>query len=143
MTFSEKISARIIFFQVDNALKKVQKIIETAQFHFEKKDSFLILVEDLKAQAFVDELLWKQPNTCFLPHVATDESSQEKVVITKIKKNINQASYVFNLCSTPLFFDGPFKIIYELEDLTTLSKKNLSSLRFDAYKQAGLSIEAR
>lgn len=143
MTFSEPPPTRVIFFQVDNALKKVQKIIETAQFHFEKRDSFLILVEDLKAQTFVDELLWKQPDTCFLPHIATDEPSQEKIVITKMKKNNNQALHVFNLCSTPLFFEGPFKIIYELEDLTTPNKKNLSTLRFDAYKQAGLSIEAR
>jgi len=134
---------RIVFFQVQDISKKLQKIVETTQFHFEKKEPFLILVEDSKAQNFVDELLWKHPPTGFLPHVATDELSVEKVVITKIKKNINQAAAVFNLCSTPLFIEGPFKIIYELEDLTTPSKKNLSTVRFDAYKQAGLPIEAR
>jgi DNA polymerase-3 subunit chi len=134
---------RVVFFQVHDIAKKLQKIVETAQFHFEKKESFLILVEDSKAQNFVDELLWKQPDTAFLPHVATDDPSTEKVVIAKTKKNINEASAIFNLCPTPLFIEGPFKIIYEFEDLTTPSKKNLSTLRFDAYKQAGLAIEAR
>ena len=134
---------RVVFFQVHDIATKLQKIVETAQFHFEKKESFLILVEDAKAQSFVDELLWKQPETGFLPHIATDDSSIEKVVIAKIKNNVNKASVVFNLCPTPLFIEGPFKIIYEFEDLTTPSKKNLSTVRFDAYKQRGLSIASR
>ena len=134
---------RVVFFQVHDVLTKLKKIVETTQFHFERKEPFLILVEDAKAQNFVDELLWKQPETGFLPHLATDDPSTEKVTITKTKKNLNEARFVFNLCSTPLFIEGPFKIIYEFEDLTAPSKKNLSTLRFDAYKQAGLSIEAR
>lgn len=143
MNSSDPPLTRVVFFQVHDTGKKLQKIIETAQFHFEKKEPFLILVEDAKAQVFVDELLWKQPETGFLPHIATDNPSKELVVIAKTKKNINEASVVFNLCPTPLFIEGPFKIIYELEDLTTPSKKNLSTLRFDAYKQAGISIESR
>jgi DNA polymerase IIIc chi subunit len=143
MISCEKITPRIVFFQCLDVSAKIKKIITTAQFHFEKKESFLIFVEDAKAQNFVDELLWKQPETAFLPHLAADEMSEEKIVITKLKKNINRASAAFNLCPTPLFIEGPFKIIYELEDLTTPSKKNLSSLRFDAYKQAGLAIESR
>jgi len=134
---------RVIFFQVRDVASKLKRILETAQFHFERKECLLILVEDAKAQTFVDEFLWKQPETSFLPHVATDIFSQDRIAITKIKSNINQASIVFNLCPTPLFIEGPFKIIYEFEDLTAPSKKNLSTLRFDAYKQAGLSIEAR
>ncbi len=115
----------------------------TAQSHFEKKERFLILVEDDKAESFVDELLWKWPESGFLPHVVADGAIEDYVVITKHKKNINQASAVFNLCPTPLFIEGPFKIIYEFEDLTTPNKKNLSTLRFDAYKKAGLPIESR
>jgi DNA polymerase III subunit chi len=143
MKSSDLPSTRVVFFPVHDIAKKLQKIVETAQFHFERKEPFLILVEDAKAQSFVDELLWRQPDTGFLPHLATDEPSTEKVAIAKIKKNINDASIVFNLCPTPLFIEGPFKIIYEFEDLTTPSKKNLSTIRFDAYKQAGLHIESR
>src|SRR5690606_13651721 len=115
----------------------------TAHLHFEKKEPFLILVEDLLAQEFVDELLWKSPPTSFFPHLATDEPTRELVAITKTKTNVNGAKIAFNLCSTPLLIEGPFKIIYEFEDLTAPNKKNLSSLRFDAYKQEGFLIEAR
>lgn len=133
---------RVIFFQVKTASEKLEKIGQTARVHFLKKEPFLILVDNNKGEQFVDELLWTLPKTSFLPHIATDSPSQEKIVITKIKKNLNQAHYVFNLCSTPLFIEGFFKIIYEFEDLTLPSKKNLSTLRFNAYKEAHFPIES-
>lgn len=134
---------RVIFFQVRDNITKLKRICETAQSHFEKKDFFSIFVEDEKAEIFVDELLWKLPETSFLPHAIADQPSQERVVITRSKKNFNDSRVVFNLCPTPLSIEGPFKIIYEFEDLTNPSKQRLSSLRFDAYKMMGFSIEAR
>jgi DNA polymerase IIIc chi subunit len=136
-------STRCIFFQVRDNRSKLKKIIDTARLHFERKEPFLIFVEDLKAQEFVDELLWKNPPTSFFPHLATDEMTTELVAITKIKTNVNGAKTAFNLCPTPLLIEGPFKMIYEFEDLTAPNKTNLSSLRFDAYKQEGFLIEAR
>ena len=122
---------------------KLQRIAEAAQSHFEKKEPFLILVEDSRSQQFVDELLWKIPETSFLPHIASDDPVKDLIAISKMKKNVNGARVAFNLCPTPLLIEGPFRIIYEFEDLTSPSKKSLSSLRFDAYKQAGFLIEAR
>lgn len=142
MTISD-LPTRVVFFQVRDSNLKLQRIAETAQTHFEKKEPFLIFVEDIKAQQFVDDLLWKFPDVSFLPHLATDDTTKEWVVVTKSKKNINGAKYAFNLCSTPLLIEGPFRIIYEFEDLTSTSKRQLSSLRFDAYKEARHLIEAR
>jgi DNA polymerase IIIc chi subunit len=131
---------RVVFYQVRDNLTKLQRIAQTAASHFEKNEPFLILVEDQRSQGFVDELLWKEG---FLPHIATDLFTSEKVAITKTKANVNQAMVAFNLCPTPLLIDGPFRIIYDFEDLTAPSKKNFSSLRYDAYKKAGYLIEAR
>lgn len=135
--------SRVVFFQVRDNSTKIQRIIEMAQTHFEKKEPLLIVVEDARSQQYVDELLWKSPSTSFLPHIAMDEETTERLVITKTKKNVNGASIAFNLCPTPLLIEGPFRIIYDFEDLTAPNKKNLSSLRFDSYKQAGYLIEAR
>lgn len=135
--------SRVIFFQVNDNSSKLKRIIEMAHFHFEKKEPFLIMVEDEKSQNFVDELLWKQPSTSFLPHLASDVATNELVAITKVKNNVNSARAAFNLCPTSLLIEGPFRIIYEFEDLSAPSKKNLSSQRYDAYKQAGFFIEAR
>ena len=133
---------RVVFFQVRDSRLKLQKISEMAQAHFEKRDPFLIFVEDAKAQLFVDDLLWKMPETSFLPHVATDDTTKELVAITKSKTNVNGAKAVFNLCSTPLLIAGPFRVIYEFEDLPSAIKKELSTRRFDAYKGAHCLIEA-
>lgn len=136
-------NTRVIFFQVQNSGEKLKAICETAQFHFDRKEPFLILVEDSKSQEFVNELLWKFPETSFLPHVASDTPTKDFLAITKTKQNINEALYVFNLCSTPLLIDFPFRIIYELEDLTNPNKNKFSSLRFDAYKAARYLIESK
>lgn len=133
---------RAIFFQVRSNLEKVRMICETAKSHFEKKDPLLILVEDEKAKTYVDELLWKFPEESFLPHSTADEPTQDLIVITKTKKNLNQAKAFFNLCSTPLLFEE-LSLLYEFEDLTNPSKNKLSALRFDAYKKRGLAIESK
>ncbi len=133
---------RVIFFQVRDAKLKLQRLVEMAQTHFEKKDPFIIFVEDTKAQSFVDDLLWKLPETSFLPHSATDDTTKDLIAITKSKTNVNQARSAFNLCPTPLLLEGPLRLIYDFEDLTSPSKKELSSLRFDAYKHAHYLIEA-
>jgi len=134
---------RVVFFQVNDNNAKLKRIFEMAHLHFERKEPFLIMVEDEKSQKFVDELLWKSPSTSFLPHSASDDPTTDLIVITKVKNNVNKARIAFNLCSTSLLIEGPFRIIYEFEDLSAPSKKNLSSQRFDSYKHAGFFIEAR
>jgi len=133
---------RVVFFQVADAAAKLKRIAETARAHFGKKEPFLFFVADEQALNFVDDLLWKLPETSFLPHIAADQPNQERVVITKTKSNVNGAHYTFNLCPTPLLLAG-FKIIYDFEDLSSPNKKSFSSLRFNAYKQAKMTLESR
>src|SRR3990167_9184306 len=134
---------RAVFFQVREPKAKLACLAETAAAKFERKEHLLILVEDEKAMQYVDELLWKSPETSFLPHIATDELTTELIAITRSKKNVNLSRIAFNLCSTPLLIEGPFRIIYDFEDLTSPSKQQLSAVRFDAYKKAGFLIEAK
>jgi len=137
---TDSFNPRVVFFQVSDNQTKLRRIAEMAQFHFQKKEPILILVDNDKSATFVDEFLWK---VGFIPHTIAEVPLKDYIVISKVKKNMNHAKIVFNLCPTPLFIEGPFKLIYELEDLTAASKKNLSTIRFDAYKQAGYLIEAR
>lgn len=134
---------RIVFFQVRDSQMKLSRLTETVRSHFEKKEHLILFVEDDKTLKYVDELLWKFPETSFLPHAIADEVTSDWVAIAKMKKNVNGARVAFNLCSTPLLIEAPFRVIYDFEDLTNPHRKNLSSLRFDAYKQAQFLIEAR
>ena len=135
--------SRVIFFQVRTPAEKLKMICDTIQSHFDKKEHSLLFVEDAKAQEFVNELLWKNPDTSFLPHVVSDDPTKDFVAITKTKNNVNNASLAFNLCSTPLITSHPFRIIYEFEDMSNPNKNKLSSLRFDAYKASRFLIESR
>lgn len=136
-------STRVIFFQVNNAASKVDRLIETATAHFSQKEHFLIIAEDDRSLNYVDELLWTHPPEIFLPHSIVESETKEWIAITKVKKNLNGARYVFNLCSTPLLIDGFFRTIYEYDDSSSPNKKILSANRFDAYKQAQFLIESR
>src|SRR5271170_7942283 len=98
MTFHEDLSlTRVVFFQVAEAAAKFKRIAETARAHFGKKESLLFFVDDDKALHFVDELLWKFPETSFLPHCAaslpTSDLTKERIAITKTKSNVNQAHF--------------------------------------------------
>ena len=134
---------RVIFFQVQNPAVKLERLVETVQTHFHRKEHVLILAEDDRALAFADELLWRSPPAGFLPHLITEEECQDWIVLTKVKKNLNKAKVAINLCSTPLFIEGPFRIVYDFEDFSSSNKKMLSQMRYEAYRQANLPIESR
>ena len=131
----------IVFFHVRKSQEKLQKIAEIAKEHFIKREKLLIIASDQKALEFVDDLLWRIPKTSFLPHVIADAPTEDPIVLTKRRENLNQARFLFNLCPTPLLFEDPFKKIYEFEDLSTQTKEILSKRRFAAYRQAGYHIE--
>jgi len=133
---------RVVFFQVKTPQDKPAALVKVVQRHFLHRESILIVVEEEAALGYVDELLWKVPPESFLPHSVLEESGEERVAITRVKKNLNGAKYAFNLCPTPLLIEGPFRTIYEFEDATTPHKKNLSQMRFDAYKKAKYLIES-
>jgi DNA polymerase IIIc chi subunit len=133
----------IVFFQVADTNSKLRKLCETIFYHFERMDNFLIIVSDEKTEKYVDELLWKIPQESFIPHESSSAPCNEKIIITKTKENLNNASFIFNLSSEPLFFDEPCRIIYEFEDLASEQKKEISQNKFKSYKQKGLVIESR
>jgi DNA polymerase III subunit chi len=136
-------STRVVLFQIRKSFEKLKSLINTAELHFNQKESFIIFAEDKKAAEYVDELLWKSPQTSFLPHILSDIETNEYIVINHSKNNVNKARFAFNLSPTPLLVQGPFKIIYDFEDLTSPSKKQFSEIRFDSYKKSGYLIESR
>ncbi len=142
MNIPDTPQTRVVLFQIRSSGAKLSCLTTTAALHFKKKESLIILAEDEKAALFVDELLWRSPATSFLPHIATEEPTSDYIAISRLKNNVNHSRHAFNLCPTPLL-TGPFKTIYDFEDLTSPSKQQFSALRFDAYKRAGYIIESQ
>ncbi len=136
-------SPKAVFFQIKDVKSKVIKLIQTALYHFQKKEPIIIFVNDSISETFVDEILWKQPLESFLPHVVSQESSSDFIVITKTDKNLNNAHFIFNLCPQIPMIDKTFKTIYDYDDLTSQKKQELSKKRFDDYRNMGFVIESR
>jgi DNA polymerase IIIc chi subunit len=134
--------SKVVLFQIKDVKSKLIKLLQISMHHFEKKEKLLIQVDNEISQKFVDELLWKSPIDSFLPHSSSDNMIEDFIVITKSKKNINQALYLFNLCQDVTSLDTSFKIIYDFDDYTTMTKQAFSQKRFLAYKNASLLIEA-
>ncbi|MFA6118965.1 MAG: DNA polymerase III subunit chi [Parachlamydiales bacterium] len=137
------IQNKVIFYKVQSVKDKLIKIIQTAMAHFEKKEKFIIQVQDDVSVKFVDELLWKLPKESFLPHIATDSNSSEYIVITKSKKNLNDAIYMFNLSQDIFEIDRSFKVIYDFDDYTAKDKQIFSQKRFEIYRKANFIIESK
>lgn len=134
---------KVIFFQIKDIKSKLIKIIQTSMFHFEKKESLIIQVQDEASLTFVDELLWKLPQESFLPHVMSNNKCSDFIVITKSKENLNSAPFMFNLCQDLLELDKSYKIIYDFDDHTSPVKQQKSQKRYDLYRQQGLTIESK
>jgi DNA polymerase IIIc chi subunit len=134
---------KVIFFQIKDIKSKLIKIIQIAMFHFEKKENLIIQVQDEASLRYVDELLWKLPKESFLPHITTNNKSNDFIVVTKSKENLNNASFMFNLCQDLVELDKSYKIIYDFDDLTSVKKQQKSQKRYGLYRQLGLTIESK
>lgn len=134
---------KVVFFPVKDTSTKLSKICQTALSHFEKKEHFLIIAANHTALDFIDHLLWRLPEESFLPHTMTDMPSKDLICLSLEKTNINQASYVFNLLSEPLFMQDDYvKTIYEFEDMTSPDKQKSSKERYMAYRASDCLISS-
>jgi DNA polymerase IIIc chi subunit len=129
----------VVFFSIKNAEEKLLKLVGAAHFHFSKKEKLLFFVKDELTENFVDDLLWKAPEESFLPHQIGPTS--DYISISKTLPEI-LPSFVFNLTTEPLI-NLSCRRIYELEDLTSPQKKELSQKKIYSYREKGFLIESR
>ena len=134
-------NSRVLFFAVKTAASKLEVLVKSAYTHFRRQEKLLIQVSDDTAARYVDTLLWKNPISGFLPHIVTEEESQDFIVITTATKNLNQAKYVFNLNKTPILLDS-YQLVYDFEDISSISRLQLSKYRFEVYNSRNYFIEA-
>ena len=130
---------RVIFFQANNNQSKLNKLLQISLYHFEKAEDLFILTPDEKATKFVDDLLWENPKSSFLPHSRKETFSNEKILISSTQKNL--FPFLFNLTEKVIQIVDSLKLIYEFDDVTSPKKKDLSGKKFKFYKEKGFLIE--
>ena len=134
--------AKITFYWVKDNTSKLELICAKAMASIEYEKRLLILVSSMEAGQYIDALLWRKPAEGFLPHLLTQESTQEWIAITMEQKNINQASCLLNLQTLAVPFYDQFEEIYELFDETSPEKAAQSQQRMADYQSRGLLINS-
>lgn len=131
----------VFFLQVTDATSKLGSICNTTQKHFTNREPILIAVPSHEAALYIDQLLWRQPEESFIPHLIVNVPTKELVAITTTDINVNQARVLMNLRPEILPRLDDFDIIYDLLDLTHPAKEELSRKRLSAYKSLNLEVK--
>lgn len=126
---------KISFLKVHDNTKKIQRLLEVIHHHFYKGDRILVVVPNITAGSYINDLLWSSPPESFIPHVMTDAPSADALVITQKKENLNKATVVVNL--TAGIWEESVSYLYELMDKTSKEKEILS---FNKIKQYGSDL---
>jgi len=96
--------------------------------------SVLIAVPSPDAAAYIDQLLWRQPEDSFIPHVVASKPCSEKVVIAvNPTQNLNQAQVLWNLLPGVSPLAQHMDLVFDLFDETDPAKAALSQQRQQGY----------
>jgi DNA polymerase IIIc chi subunit len=131
---------QVIFLRAATNESKMSAICKSVQHHFNLGHTILIAVPSHDAALYVDQLLWRFPEESFLPHAIADAATTERVVITMVGTNVNQASILLNLCPMASSICMQFTTVYELLDETHPDKLRLSQQRQSTYESQGLGV---
>ena len=133
---------RVIFYRVKENATKIQLICKKGEEAFSQEKRLLIAVPNFQAAQYIEELLWRNPRESFMPHVVTDTPTSEWIAITmQNEKNVNQATRLLNLCTTPSPFYEHIKEIYEFYDASLPEKGELSEQRLQYYTSKGCVVK--
>ncbi|MBA2367850.1 MAG: DNA polymerase III subunit chi [Candidatus Protochlamydia sp.] len=130
--------ARVIFFKIKDNREKVQFICTKAEEAYRQEKKLLILVPTEEAGQYVDSLLWRLPESSFLPHLLSKSPANEWIIITTLAENLNQAPRLLNLsaeASKILHFED----IYEIFDETAPDKLQASKEKIASYQASGIN----
>jgi DNA polymerase III subunit chi len=136
-----KIPVKAIFHRVSDNGAKIQFVCSKAQEALQHEKRLLIAVPNFQAAQYVDLLLWQHPAESFLPHVIAEATTPESIAITMQQQhNVNQATWLLNLCPTPSALYQYVEEVYDLYDESHPQKTELSRQRMGFYEAKGLVI---
>lgn len=122
---------KITFLKVHDNTKKIQRLLEVIHHHFYKGNRIQIVVPNITAGNYINDLLWSTPPESLLPHVMTDAPVADQVVITQSSQNLNRCSVVINL--SPGIWEHSVDFLYELMDLTSKEKEQQALSKVQLY----------
>ena len=129
---------KITFLKVHSNNKKIQRLLEVIHHHFYKGNRIQIIVPNITAGNYINDLLWKAPLESFIPHVMTNAPVADPIVITESNQNLNRCSVVINLSLG--LWEHSVDYLYELMDMTSKERELQASKKIQSYGQDLVSI---
>lgn len=136
-------ATEVAFLRVTTAQHKVKRVCTLVLEHFTKGERIILRVPNAQAAEYLDDVLWRLPAEGFVPHVITDDTCQDAVVITTKDGNFNKAEVLFHLCPAASIQAEKFALVYELKDETSETKHSLARQRYGEYQRRGFSPSIR
>ena len=125
----------VTFLQVDDNQAKISRMCALVNYLYQQEKKTIIATPNVEIAKYLDAMLWKLPETSFVPHKISNSPDDELILITTVLDPFRDVKTLINLCPEvhPQF--QHFTVIYELYDTTNLSKEELSKKRFEFYKK--------
>jgi DNA polymerase-3 subunit chi len=134
---------QVSFYHIKDNQSKINLICTKAKESILLEKKLLILVGTQEAGQYIDSLLWRLPEESFIPHLFTQNITDEWIAITMQSNNINQAPIVLNLQLSPISFFHEFEEIIEFYDETSSDKTLSSQTKIKFYKSKNINISYR
>jgi DNA polymerase IIIc chi subunit len=129
---------KITFLKVSNNVKKIQRLLDLIHHHFYKGHRIQIVVPNITAGNYINDLLWSTPPESFIPHVMTDAPVADQIVITQRCETLNRSSVVVNLSQA--VWEQSVDHLYELLDMTSKEKEQQALNKIKVYGQDLVSV---
>lgn len=129
----------VSFLTVKDNVSKISRVCGLTSHLFQQNKKTVICVPNVEIGKYIDAMLWKYPESGFIPHIMTNSSSEETIIIATSKDPFKDYSTLINLCPNIHENFQHFKTVYELYDTTHPTKEASSIARIDAYKSKNIT----
>lgn len=131
--------AKVICLQASSPKEKIHKILSVIYEYYETKKTLLLKTDSKETTDYLDKLLWDFPKDSFIPHSLSFPS--ESTIIISASPTIPPSIYSILNFTKESLTNFPFlSKIYEIEDSTSLEKKQIFEKKYKDYSNLGYHL---
>lgn len=124
----------VTFLQVNDNQAKISRMCALVNYLYQQEKKTIITTPNVEVAKYLDAMLWKYPETSFIPHKISNSPDDELILITTLMDPFRDVKTLIHLCPDVHPHFQHFTTIYELYDATQLSKEHQSKKRLEFYK---------
>ena len=128
---------KVFCLQASSPKEKLQKITSIVYEHYEMKKKLLLKTEHQDISDYLDKLLWEVPKDSFIPH-SLSLPSDSFIIISDLPIIDPSMCSIFNFTKQPI--TTSVSKIYEIDDSTSLERKEIFENKYRYYSREGYHL---